>query len=433
MKPKHIQRLLPLFTAFLFALLAAGLPFSVPARAAAPALSQYRLTMVKGGSKTLKMKNISSSAKVTWKSTNTKIASVTSKGKVTAKAKGIVKIQAKTGGNTYSCKLTVVVGTISQSKVSLTAGKTTTLRIKGTSLTPSWSSSDKTVASVSSKGAVTAKKAGTATITAKIQGKKYTCKMTVKKAAAPGVTYKTYKDPDGYFTMSIPKNWKVQTGLMGAYDQPVDLISYGIRAYDPNVSDRCVYFCLNTIGLKSEKAKTFNVSYYDFVGNSTMKQFMEAMPVITETSTRGFFRGMQSQYGMKDFTVSKNLGKGATGGDVLRATATSKGSGKKVEGLFTAYATADTNMTYDTIFGLGTVDTGYAYGWSIGMERARQGEFTEWQPVLDHVMGSIKFTDKFQSDRKEVWENVMGTASYQQAKGSEISDIIMAAWEKRNK
>ncbi len=43
-----------------------------------------------------------------------------------------------------------------------------------------WKSSNKKVATVSSKGKVTAKKKGKATITAKVAGKTYKCKVTVK-------------------------------------------------------------------------------------------------------------------------------------------------------------------------------------------------------------------------------------------------------------
>lgn len=46
--------------------------------------------------------------KATWKSSNPKIASVTSKGKVTAKKKGTATITAKVGKTTYKCKVTVL-------------------------------------------------------------------------------------------------------------------------------------------------------------------------------------------------------------------------------------------------------------------------------------------------------------------------------------
>lgn len=73
--------------------------------------------------------------------------------------------------------------TVKLNKTSTTVyvGKTTTLKITGTGKTVKWTTSNKKVATVSSKGKVTAKKAGRATITAKVSGKSYKCKVTVKK------------------------------------------------------------------------------------------------------------------------------------------------------------------------------------------------------------------------------------------------------------
>lgn len=69
---------------------------------------------------------------------------------------------------------------INKTKTTIYVGKSTTLKITGTSKKITWSSSNKKVATVSSKGKVTAKKKGTATITAKVNGKSYKCKVTVK-------------------------------------------------------------------------------------------------------------------------------------------------------------------------------------------------------------------------------------------------------------
>lgn len=69
---------------------------------------------------------------------------------------------------------------INKTKTTIYIGKSTTLKIAGTSKKITWSSSNKKVATVSSKGKVTAKKKGTATITAKVSGKSYKCKVTVK-------------------------------------------------------------------------------------------------------------------------------------------------------------------------------------------------------------------------------------------------------------
>ena len=70
---------------------------------------------------------------------------------------------------------------INRKKATLKIGQTTSLQVLGSNKKATWSSSKKNVAVVNKKGVVTAKKAGTATITAKVGGKKYTCKVTVKR------------------------------------------------------------------------------------------------------------------------------------------------------------------------------------------------------------------------------------------------------------
>lgn len=142
-------------------------------------LSTTSKTMIKGTTYTLKVKN--TKKKVIWSSNNKKIATVSSKGKVTAKGKGTTTIKAKVSGKTYSCKIKVETPSISKTKVTVTKGKTYTLKVNGTKQKVIWSSSNKKVASVSSKGKVTAVKKGTATIKAKVGGKIYSCKVTVQE------------------------------------------------------------------------------------------------------------------------------------------------------------------------------------------------------------------------------------------------------------
>jgi|GEM_PF-3297744 len=77
---------------------------------------------------------------------------------------------------------------LSTKSVTLTAGQTKKLKLKGVSsankVKISWSSSKKSVAAVDKNGMITAKKAGKAVITAKYSGKKYKCSVTVKKNTA---------------------------------------------------------------------------------------------------------------------------------------------------------------------------------------------------------------------------------------------------------
>lgn len=81
---------------------------------------------------------------------------------------------------------------LSKTKVSLEVGGKVTLKLKNaTAADVKWSSSNKSIVTVTSKGKVTAKKAGSATITAKYDGKKYTCKVTVKSSEGSNYVYLT--------------------------------------------------------------------------------------------------------------------------------------------------------------------------------------------------------------------------------------------------
>ena len=118
------------------------------------------------------------SGELKYKSSNTSIATVNAKGVVTVKKKGKCKI---TVTSIYDSKvkgtlsLTVSKGkqkakiTLKEKKASIVVGKTTTIKVKSfkgiSNKNVAFSSSDKKVATVSSKGKVTGKKAGTATIT----------------------------------------------------------------------------------------------------------------------------------------------------------------------------------------------------------------------------------------------------------------------------
>lgn len=95
---------------------------------------------------------------------------------------------AKSNGLKFS-NITPTKATLNKTSITLGVGQTYTL---SATITPSnkvdvssWSTSSKSVCTVSSSGKITAKKSGTATITFKTSnGKKATCKVTVKKAPA---------------------------------------------------------------------------------------------------------------------------------------------------------------------------------------------------------------------------------------------------------
>lgn len=154
-------------------------------------LNKTKVTLYVGKSVQLKVKG--TTKKVTWKSSNKKVATVTSKGKVTAKKKGKATITAKVSGKKYTCKVTVkevALKSISLNKTSLTLEKgnkyTLSVKYKPSNTTVnkkvSWSSSNSSVATVDKNGNIYASSAGKATITAKVGNKTAKCVVTVQNS-----------------------------------------------------------------------------------------------------------------------------------------------------------------------------------------------------------------------------------------------------------
>lgn len=123
-------------------------------------------------------------------SSNPEIAKVDYRGNITALKKGKSTITVETSnGLEASCKITVTTPAVKKVKikpanVTLAKGKTKKLNViysPANSKAPvKWKSSNSKVAKVDNKGVVTAKKAGTATITATVNSKiKSSCKIKV--------------------------------------------------------------------------------------------------------------------------------------------------------------------------------------------------------------------------------------------------------------
>lgn len=94
--------------------------------------------------------------------------------------------------------MSVEAASVSQniSSVSLAVGQTRTFSLKGATGKTLYKSSNTSVASVNKNGVITAKKQGKCTITATLNKKKYTCKVTVCKVSAYiGVYTSGYKGP----------------------------------------------------------------------------------------------------------------------------------------------------------------------------------------------------------------------------------------------
>ena len=159
-------------------------------------LNQSELSLYEGDTATLtatvKPDNATDKT-VTWTSSNPSIVMVDSDGLVKAISKGSATITASAGGVSAMCSVTVRDVTVAVTGVSLDVtmfnleiGKTATLIAtvrpsNATNKDVTWSSSDISIASVSSSGVVTGKAEGTATITVKTKdgAKTASCWVTV--------------------------------------------------------------------------------------------------------------------------------------------------------------------------------------------------------------------------------------------------------------
>ncbi|MDR2684138.1 MAG: Ig-like domain-containing protein [Prevotellaceae bacterium] len=155
------------------------------------ALNKTSLTLNIDAEETLVATVVPSSAAVTWTSSDSNKATVSSDGKVTAVAEGSATITAQAGGKTATCEVVVQrtpieVESIALNKTSLTldVGEEETLIptvLPDNAANPNvtWTSSDNNKATVSSDGKVTAVAEGSATITAQAGNQTADCPVTV--------------------------------------------------------------------------------------------------------------------------------------------------------------------------------------------------------------------------------------------------------------
>lgn len=152
------------------------------------------LTLAKGATykklaSSIAVTPVTSKEKVTYSSSNKKVATVSSKGVIKAKKAGTAKITVKSGKKKVVVTVKVTgVKTTNLSGVpaakNVSKGKSFKIKAiatpKNTDEKITFKSSNKKVATVTSKGVVKGLKKGTATITVQSGSKKMTCKVTVK-------------------------------------------------------------------------------------------------------------------------------------------------------------------------------------------------------------------------------------------------------------
>lgn len=183
---------------------------AVPTSAAAkPALNKTKLTLTVGASATLKVKNAAKKETVKWASSKKTIATVTSKGKVTAKKAGktVVSATLKKAGKTLKCNVTVKAAASETPNTSTTTTQDITALMAGKSYKGTAEAMGTTMEVLSltfgSDGTVTGKMLDTTTLdmqeiggtyTAVLDGKTVTVTVTTPTGSTVTETLTVVKD-----------------------------------------------------------------------------------------------------------------------------------------------------------------------------------------------------------------------------------------------
>ncbi len=182
-------------------------------KATAVSFNKSGITINKGSSERLIM-NVTPSAftdAVSWKSTNTNVATIDDSGLVTAKGVGTATIKVTVGNVSTSCKVTVVqpVTSISLNATNVmieTANwyyklEASVYPSEAANKTVKWNSSNENVATVTQDGTVTGKSKGTAVITVTAQdgsNVSKTCNVTVKNNEYRVTDFNKLESPHNY-------------------------------------------------------------------------------------------------------------------------------------------------------------------------------------------------------------------------------------------
>lgn len=145
------------------------LPFSLH-------LNRQELYMVKGEEFRLFVYGINK--RVSYHSTNFRVAGVNFNGRVFAYQTGKAYIIAKVDNKELKCRVKVI--DLNKKRLTLDVSDTYRLRVKGPAILVRYKSSNPSVANVNIFGKIKAKSPGKATITATVRGKILKCKLTVK-------------------------------------------------------------------------------------------------------------------------------------------------------------------------------------------------------------------------------------------------------------
>jgi len=214
-----------------------------------------------------------------WKSSNSKIASVNTYGKVTAKKSGTVTFTAKIKNAEASCKVTVNKTKISISKVSAYIERGKILNLSATTSNDSevtWKSSKKSIATIDDKGTVTGIKPGETTILATADGSSTTCKIKVKsptiKLNKTSITLSRGQTAklSAFVSSGIIPTWKTNKVSVAVVDEfgTITAVKHGIATITvtvDGVSKNCdvvvekPIITLSTLELRLKKGSTASI------------------------------------------------------------------------------------------------------------------------------------------------------------------------------
>ena len=221
--------------------------------------------------------------------------------------------------------------------------------------------------------------------------------------SASTVEYDTYEQPDGYFTMQIPKGWVVQTGG--------DFISYIIDVYDPAQPQREIYIQLCGTGFQSAEGAALAQNY-----NASG----ETLFVMPEATTLSYFEGWYQGLG-GSFQLLETLG-GEADNALLYGKATLP-NGTQTEGVYSAVVSS---LEYN--YG---INLSMTMGQNVRVLTSAPGELDAWLPTLSACADSIQFSELFQNKRAENWSQALGTSASLSASWNAMTDQMMALWEAR--
>lgn len=248
--------------------------------------------------------------------------------------------------------------------------------------------------------------------------------VRITPSATSRIEYENYDN--GYLKMQIPKGWTVETPKTNTFS------GYTFQLYNPNDKDYLIQFCLGMSGfLKSEASRQLYASLYPAavwgqitaLDPQTTEQFYrmwnESAAVGNQMINQEFFVSLD------DFEIVENLGQTPLGGDVLRGTFVN-GEGEPMQGLFTT-----------TVVDVGSY---YVYGLDLAplntyhniMMYAPDAEFVNWQPVYDHCLSTIEFTEAFMIGFNSEQSTQVNIVRANAQIYNEMSDMIMDSWNRRS-